>query len=123
MSLAPAPNICAAVFTSPFVPVSITNAPTIAPFTKCVAPAQSPWSSSAETLAHVVFTLPTMTMATSSVEPPARLPAMLAPPSGRFAFTSSALVRRTTCSFLLMPRKPYLPSTLHSLRSLMPLQL
>ena len=50
--LAPAPNICAAVFTWPFVPVSMTNAPTMAPFTKCVAPSQSPLSSSAWTFAH-----------------------------------------------------------------------
>lgn len=81
----------------------MTKAPTVALRTKWVAPAQSPFKSGRSSSARVLVFLPTSAMAISrlaprSSEPPSR-PTSAAPERGRFARSSSELLRRISCSF------------------------
>ena len=113
------PKISTAARTFAFVPVDIANAPTVAPRTKCVAPAHSPRRSSLVTAAHVVRRLPTIMMAMSSDAPrcisPSSFAAIPAPENGRLARISSESVSWMTCSFVVVPTNPYVPSTRQSL--------
>lgn len=113
-ALAPAPKISATVLALPLAALRIAKAPMVAPRTKCVAPAHCPFKSFLEAVAQVVFFLPTITMAISSAwlcpSSPPILAKMPSPAPGRFAFTSSAVSSRTTCSLVFTPMKPYSPS-------------